>query len=63
MNRDVISLEANGNICDAADCFEEATTEFVVRVGNKGTLSLDLCKKCVTKFRDAQKSRRKINCI
>ena len=58
MNWNVISSEASEKMCDAADCFEEATTEFTVQVGHKGTLSLDLCKKCVTKFQDAKKTGR-----
>jgi hypothetical protein len=37
-------------ICEAVDCFAEATTEIEVSVGQRGTLPLSLCNICVNKF-------------
>jgi hypothetical protein len=47
-----MSAEVNKKLCEAFDCAEEATVKIEVQVGHKGTLSLDLCKKCVSKFKE-----------
>ena len=39
-------------MCEALDCFSQATAQIEVRVGQLGTISLSLCKDCVSKFRD-----------
>jgi hypothetical protein len=39
-------------MCEAVDCFSHATAQIEVRVGQLGTISLSLCKDCVSKFRD-----------
>jgi hypothetical protein len=44
--------ELNNPICEAAGCFTRATVEIEVRVGHKGTLPLNLCEKCVSKFQE-----------
>ncbi|MGC2683860.1 MAG: hypothetical protein WA323_18530 [Candidatus Nitrosopolaris sp.] len=37
-------------ICEAVGCFEEATVEIEVNVGQGASLPLSLCKICVNKF-------------
>jgi hypothetical protein len=51
MSQGVISSKANKSLCEAVDCFAEATTDIKVKVGKQGTVSLLLCKECVNKFR------------
>jgi hypothetical protein len=52
MSKDIISSKVNEVLCEALDCFEEASVEIEVPMGHSGTLSLNLCNKCVPKFQD-----------
>lgn len=40
----------NVRICEAVDCFAEATNTIEVKAGNYRTISLSLCNICVSKF-------------
>ncbi|MDQ6669145.1 MAG: hypothetical protein M3Y53_13110 [Thermoproteota archaeon] len=42
----------DSRICEAVGCFEQATTTIEVKAGYQKTISLSLCKECVSKFRD-----------
>ena len=45
--------------CEAVGCNAKATTTIPVPVGNKGTISVLLCQKCISKFeQDYEKNRR-----
>ncbi len=50
MSESTISSEVNKNICEALACFAEATTKIELKLGRKGTITLDLCKDCVKRF-------------
>jgi hypothetical protein len=54
MNNEVLHLQVNNTICicEAVGCFERATTKTKVKVGNLGSISLDLCTNCVGKFEE-----------
>jgi hypothetical protein len=43
----------NKNICDAFGCFSEATDKLGVSAGKFGTITLRLCSKCVTIFKES----------
>lgn len=43
-------------VCEATDCFEQATDTIMVKVGNLGAISLLLCRDCVAKFREVQQT-------
>jgi uncharacterized protein YlaI len=45
-----IDKEVNKQICEAIDCFNEATLEVKIDVGKFGKISLFLCKNCIPKF-------------
>jgi hypothetical protein len=49
MNKEVIGFQVN-NICEGYGCFEKATTKISVKVGQLGSISLDLCANCTEKF-------------
>jgi hypothetical protein len=42
--------EINKQICEAIDCFKNATDEISLKVGKFGKISLFLCKECLPKF-------------
>jgi hypothetical protein len=44
--------ELNNSICEAFGCLSQATTKIIVNVGQKGTISLQLCENCVAKFQE-----------
>lgn len=50
MNNEVLHLHVNNSICEAVGCFEKATTKTKVKVGNLGSISIDLCGDCTRKF-------------
>jgi hypothetical protein len=50
MTEKILDSIVNNNTCEAAGCFAKATTKIDVKVGNQGTISLDLCGNCVNKF-------------
>jgi hypothetical protein len=56
MNNEVLHLEVN-NICEGYGCFKKAATKIAVKVGQLGSISLDLCTDCVKKF-DENSSRK-----
>ena len=45
-----IAKEVNKQICEALDCFEQATIELKIDVGKFGKIPLFLCKECLPKF-------------
>jgi len=49
MDNKLLDHQVN-NICEAAGCFEKATTKIDVRVSNLGSVSLEVCTGCVRKF-------------
>jgi hypothetical protein len=49
MDKEIIDFQVN-NICEAYGCFRKATTKISVRVGQLGTIPLDLCTDCMSKF-------------
>jgi hypothetical protein len=47
-----VTIEADKKMimCEAVNCFEEATNNIEVQAGNHRTISLSLCNICVNKF-------------
>ena len=52
MANNTISSNANKDLCEAYGCFSRATSTCVVKVGERGTVSLNLCNVCVKKFQE-----------
>jgi hypothetical protein len=59
MNQNILNPELNKSICEAVNCYAEATINIKVKVGNsssgggKGrTIALSLCNNCVKKFQE-----------
>jgi hypothetical protein len=52
MSQSTVDSEVNKVICEAVDCFLEATTKIKVKAGNQGTITLELCNGCVKRFQD-----------
>jgi hypothetical protein len=50
MSQEVLDFPVNNSICEAHGCFEEATAKIKVKVGQLGSISVDLCSNCVKKF-------------
>jgi hypothetical protein len=50
MDKEIMCFQVNKGICEAYGCFERATTQINVKVGQLGTIPLDLCFYCVKKF-------------
>jgi hypothetical protein len=50
MNKNDSEFVINNVICEAVGCFAEARVQIEVRAGQLGTISLSLCKNCVSKF-------------
>ena len=46
------SPEINKNLCEAFNCFAEATTEVEVKVGVSRTITVSVCNNCVKKFEE-----------
>lgn len=46
----VIQSQPNKQICEAVQCFAQATEKIQIKVGEKGTIWLYLCSSCVGKF-------------
>ena len=46
----IIDIQDNKQICEALDCFEQATIEIKINAGKFGKIPLFLCKKCISKF-------------
>ncbi|HEY7570075.1 MAG TPA: hypothetical protein VH796_01780 [Nitrososphaeraceae archaeon] len=44
--------EAHDATCEAVGCFEKATDEIAVNVGNLGEIQVLLCSNCIFKFRE-----------
>ena len=57
MNNKVLHLQVNNVICEGFGCFNKATTKINVKVGQLGTIPLDLCTECMKKF-DENSSRK-----
>jgi hypothetical protein len=49
MTKEVIDYQVN-NTCEANGCSQKATTKISVKVGQLGSISLDLCANCTEKF-------------
>jgi hypothetical protein len=52
MSQNIVSAEVNKKLGEAMDCFAAATITIAVKVDQKGTISLKLCRNCVNKFTD-----------
>jgi hypothetical protein len=52
MTKEIMELQVNNTICEAVGCLARATTKIDVKVGNLGSISLELCASCVRKFND-----------
>jgi hypothetical protein len=50
MNNEVLDSQVNNSICECYGCFNKAMTKINVKVGQLGTILLDLCTDCVKKF-------------
>jgi archaellum component FlaF (FlaF/FlaG flagellin family) len=49
-----LTAASNKNVsCEALGCNKKATAQVIVNVGNRGDITLNLCKKCVPKFDDS----------
>ena len=47
-----LDLVSNNDICEAVGCFEKATIDIKVEVGQGKEITLNVCKDCVKKFED-----------
>ena len=45
-----LGKEINKQICEAIGCFDQATIEIKISVGQFGRIPLFLCKGCLSKF-------------
>jgi hypothetical protein len=45
----------NDHLCEAVNCFEKPTMEIKLKVGQKQTITLHVCAKCVNKFEKKEK--------
>ena len=52
MNYNKVCLSVNKQLCEGLDCDEFATQKIDVNAGTFGSISLFLCEKCVSRFRD-----------
>jgi hypothetical protein len=43
------------HLCEAVNCFEKPTTEIKLKVGQRQTITLRVCAKCVNKFDQKEK--------
>jgi hypothetical protein len=60
MSQEFLSTQPNKRICEAAECDEKATTMIQVKLGQRGSIPLFFCKKCVKKFtQNSNQTRRK----
>ncbi|HEX2305922.1 MAG TPA: hypothetical protein VHH33_06510 [Nitrososphaeraceae archaeon] len=48
----ILDLVSNNGICEAVGCFEKATIDIEVNVGQGKEITLNLCKDCIKKFED-----------
>jgi hypothetical protein len=49
-------FEANDDhLCEAVNCLEKPTTEIKLKVGQRQTITLHVCAKCVNKFDKKEK--------
>jgi hypothetical protein len=65
MDKQVMYSQVN-NICEAYGCSQKATTKISVKVGQLGSISLDLCNNCTEKFdeKDLQvQDNRRVKCL
>lgn len=47
----VLASHLDKSICDGFGCDKEATIEVTANVGKLGTIDLNLCENCISKFR------------
>jgi hypothetical protein len=52
MSKEVLDFPVNNSICEAVRCFEKATSQIVVKVGDQREIALNLCRNCIDKFED-----------
>jgi hypothetical protein len=43
------------HLCEAVNCFGKPTTEIKLKVGQRQTITLHVCSKCVNKFDQKEK--------
>jgi hypothetical protein len=58
-----VDLVFNNSMCEAVGCFEKATIEIAVKVGEHRTINLLLCKNCVPKFEEDNNSHFTISSV
>ena len=49
-----IEGQVHRQICDAADCNNEATENIQVTAGKYGIIELSVCENCVSKFKETE---------
>jgi hypothetical protein len=58
MSQSTIHSEINKVICEAVNCYAQATTNIKVKLGNSAsagrTIVLNLCNNCVKKFQEEE---------
>jgi hypothetical protein len=54
MSGSILNFVVNKNICEAVNCYAQATTNIKVKLGNsdRRTIALNLCNNCVKKFQE-----------
>jgi hypothetical protein len=50
ISNNIIHIQDNNVICEANGCYEKATIEIKLDVGQFGKISLFLCANCIPKF-------------
>lgn len=50
LTQNTLPATVNNIICEGYGCFKKATTRIDVKVGQLGSISLDLCANCTEKF-------------
>jgi hypothetical protein len=52
MNQNTFPCDLSRVTCQAFGCLAQATIKIRVKIGNDRTMTLTVCKDCVTKFRE-----------
>ena len=56
MDDNYTDADANNLICEATRCFEKATNNIPIKVGNLGIITLLLCSNCLAKFHEVEQT-------
>ena len=52
-----LDKDTNKQICEALGCSQDVSREITVNAGKFGSISLSLCRNCVSKFVDVKEER------